>query len=147
MTMQQTGKSKHYAFIEFASRDVAQIVAETMDNYLLLNHQLKCKLLEPTQVHEELFKGANKKFKVVPWNKIERERHNAPKTETEHKKSVKALLGREQKKRKALEALGIDYTFPGVQAILKPVPEAKEEPARKKAKTAAKKTKKTKVKA
>ncbi|KAF8199520.1 hypothetical protein BJ912DRAFT_921932 [Pholiota molesta] len=29
----KTGKSKHYGFIEFDSSAVAQIVAETMDNY------------------------------------------------------------------------------------------------------------------
>lgn len=31
----RTGKSKHFAFIEFMSPEVAEIVAETMDNYLM----------------------------------------------------------------------------------------------------------------
>lgn len=39
----KTGASKHYAFIEFAEEEVAKIVAETMDNYLLYGHILKCK--------------------------------------------------------------------------------------------------------
>jgi nucleolar protein 15 len=38
----KTGKSKHYGFIEFKSAEVAQIVAETMDNYLMFGHILKC---------------------------------------------------------------------------------------------------------
>ena len=38
----KTGHSKHYAFIEFESRKVAEIVAETMNNYLLFNRLLKC---------------------------------------------------------------------------------------------------------
>lgn len=40
----QTGKSKHYAFILMSSLSVAKIVAETMDNYLLLGHILRCKV-------------------------------------------------------------------------------------------------------
>lgn len=38
----KTGRSKHYAFIEFASHEVAQIVAETMHNYLLFGRLLQC---------------------------------------------------------------------------------------------------------
>ena len=38
----QTGASKHYAYIEMSSQSVAQIVAETMNNYLLNGHILKC---------------------------------------------------------------------------------------------------------
>ena len=38
----KTGKSKHYAFLEFEHKDVAEVVAETMDNYLLFSHLLKC---------------------------------------------------------------------------------------------------------
>lgn len=72
----KTGKSKHYAFVEFKSREVADIVAKTMDNYLLFGHILKCKMLVPEQIHENLWKGANKRFKNVPWNKIEGRRLN-----------------------------------------------------------------------
>lgn len=39
----QTGNSKGYAFVEFASEDVAKIVAETMNNYLFGERLLKCK--------------------------------------------------------------------------------------------------------
>jgi nucleolar protein 15 len=38
----KTGKSKHYAFVEFADAEVAKIVAETMHNYLLFGHLLQC---------------------------------------------------------------------------------------------------------
>ncbi len=41
----KTGKSKHYAFIEFKHVEVAQVVVDTMDNYLLLGHILKCTLM------------------------------------------------------------------------------------------------------
>ncbi len=38
----QSGASKHFAYIEMSSKSVAEIVAETMDNYLLMGHILKC---------------------------------------------------------------------------------------------------------
>ena len=65
----KTGASKHYAFVEFASAEVADIVARTMDNYLMFGHILKCKLIPAEQVNPNLFKGANQRFKVDPRNK------------------------------------------------------------------------------
>lgn len=38
----QTGGSKGYAFVEFDSDDVAKIVAETMNNYLMGERLIKC---------------------------------------------------------------------------------------------------------
>ena len=39
----QTGKSKGYAYIEFQHKEVAKLVAETMNNYLMFTRILKCK--------------------------------------------------------------------------------------------------------
>lgn len=41
-SMFQTGGSKGYAFVEFACDDVAKIVAETMNNYMMFGRLLKC---------------------------------------------------------------------------------------------------------
>ena len=38
----QSGRSKGYAFIEFECDEVAKVVAETMNNYLMFNKLLKC---------------------------------------------------------------------------------------------------------
>ncbi|KPL93591.1 RNA-binding protein-like protein 1 [Sarcoptes scabiei] len=38
----KTGKPKNYGFIEFRFRDVAKIAAETMNNYLMFDHIVKC---------------------------------------------------------------------------------------------------------
>lgn len=67
-----TGASKHFGFIEFASKDVAKIVSETMDNYLLFGHLLKVKMMDPKQVHPDLWIGANKKFHAVPWGQVKK---------------------------------------------------------------------------
>ncbi|KAJ1920387.1 hypothetical protein H4219_001363 [Mycoemilia scoparia] len=109
----KTGKPKHYAFIEFQSLDVAKIVADTMNNYLLFDHLLQCRVVPEDKVHPALFNGANTKFKVVPWNKIQRLRHNKKRTPEEHKKAVGKLLAKEKRKRDKLKELGIDYEFPG----------------------------------
>jgi nucleolar protein 15 len=65
----KTGASKHFAFVEFQSEEVADIVARTMNNYLLFGHILKVHLIPKEQVHADLFKGANERFKVDPRNK------------------------------------------------------------------------------
>ena len=72
----QTGKSKHYGFIEFDSASVAQIVSETMDNYLLMGHILQCKVIPKDKVHPELWVGANRKWRTVPHDRIHRVKHN-----------------------------------------------------------------------
>lgn len=73
---QQTGKSKHYGFIEFDSSAVAQIVADTMDNYLLMGHILCCKVIPKDEVHPELWVGANRKWRVVPKDRVARAEHD-----------------------------------------------------------------------
>ena len=72
----QTGASKHYAFIEFKYASVAQIVQETMDNYLLLGHILVCKVVPDDQIHPKLWVGANRKFRVVPKSRKDAARRN-----------------------------------------------------------------------
>ncbi|KAL8711603.1 MAG: hypothetical protein Q9220_004013 [cf. Caloplaca sp. 1 TL-2023] len=94
-----TGASKHYAFIEFASAAVARIAAETMDTYLMFGHILKCKLVAPEQVHENLWKGANKRFKKVPWSKIEGRKLEVGASKAQWGKRVE----REEKRRKGKE--------------------------------------------
>lgn len=42
----QTARSKGYAFVEFASDEVAKIVAETMHNYMMFGRLLKCEYRE-----------------------------------------------------------------------------------------------------
>jgi len=109
----KTGRSRHYAFIEFKSRAVARIVAETMDNYMMFERTLVCQYIEPEKVHPNMFAQSGKTFRPVPWQKIARERHNRTRDANEQKQRVKTLLSKDAKRRKKLEALGIDYKFDG----------------------------------
>ena len=55
---------------------MAQIVAETMDNYLLMGHILKCNVVPKDEVHPALWVGANRKWRNVPRDRIARVKHN-----------------------------------------------------------------------
>ncbi|KAE8145282.1 hypothetical protein BDV25DRAFT_74034 [Aspergillus avenaceus] len=122
-----TGRSKHYAFIEFASTSVAKIVAGTMDNYLMYGHILKCKYVPQEQLHPEIWKGANRRFKRTPWNRIEKKRLDKGKTREQWTERIE----REQKKRLAkaekLKDLGYDIELPTLKSV-DDVPVQQEEP-------------------
>lgn len=47
-----------------------------MDNYLLMGHILRCKLVPKDDVHPELWVGANRKWRRVPAVRIERLQQN-----------------------------------------------------------------------
>ncbi|CAI8496863.1 hypothetical protein CAS74_004510 [Pichia kudriavzevii] len=107
----KTGNSKHYAFLEFKEYDVAKIAAETMNNYLLMGHLLKCSLLEEDKIHEKLFVGANLKFKKIPFAKINQLKFDRKKDlkewerlQNKHEKNISS-------KKHVLARAGIDYNI------------------------------------
>jgi nucleolar protein 15 len=73
----RTGQSKHYAFLQFQEEDAARCAAEAMNNYLLDGKLLKCQVMQPEQVHEKMWNGADRKFKQIPWQKIHMDKYNA----------------------------------------------------------------------
>ncbi|KAL8649519.1 MAG: hypothetical protein Q9226_005543 [Calogaya cf. arnoldii] len=107
-----TGNSKHYAFIEFSSSAVAKIVAETMDNYLMFGHILKCKVVPPGDVHENLWKGANKRFKKVPWSKMEGKKLERKVGREEWGKRVETEKKKREKKSEKLKSIGYEFEPP-----------------------------------
>lgn len=107
----KTGKSKHYGFIEFQEHEVAKIAAETMNNYLIFGHLLQCSLLDQEKVSDDMFNGANTKFKKVPWTSIARNKNDKPKSLAKWKKLAKAHEDRKKSKQEALAKLGIDISI------------------------------------
>ena len=106
----KTGASRHWAFIEFKSASVANIVAGTMDNYLMFNHILKCKVVPKEQLHEDIWKGANKRFKEVPWNSIEGRKLEMAVGRDQWAGRVKnEKKRRESKNKKLKETLGYEF--------------------------------------
>ncbi len=106
----RSARSKGYAFLEFEDSATACIVADAMDGYFIYDKQLVCNVIPPRKVHPSMFKGSDKRFKVIDWHMKHREEFNQPRNESQH---VKNLLKSEAKKRRKLAAMGIDYVFKG----------------------------------
>lgn len=114
----KTGASKHYAFVEFASAEVADIVARTMNNYLMFGHILKCSLIPKEQVNENLFKGAGTRFKVDPRNKkagLAMER--GAEREVWEKRVANENKRRSGRNKDLKETMGYEFTAPSVKAV------------------------------
>ncbi|KAJ7274526.1 hypothetical protein B0H12DRAFT_403027 [Mycena haematopus] len=126
----KTGQSKHYGFIEFDSSSVAQIVADTMDNYLLMGHIMRCKVIPKDQVHPELWVGANRRWRPVPTVRVAQAEHNKVgpsvhepsneliivlflqlRTKDEQMRADHRLLRRQEERRRKLDKAGIKYDF------------------------------------
>lgn len=115
----KTGASKHYAFIEFTDADVARVVSETMDNYLLFGHILKVKLIPTEEVRDDLFVGADRKFTVVDWQGINQQKANEPKTRKTWNEIQERAKERREKAAERVKSLGIDYVYQSATATPK----------------------------
>ena len=124
----RTGASRHIAWIQFESATVAEIVAKTMDNYLLFGHILKVKVVPDAQVSANLWKGANRRFKKVPWNKMEGRRLALAKPEDAWEKQTERERGRRDKKAEKLKAIGYEFEAPKLKSA-KGVAKKAEQPA------------------
>ncbi|KAK7419455.1 nucleolar protein [Neonectria magnoliae] len=118
----KTGASKHFAFVEFAEASTAEIVAKTMNNYLLFGHILKCRIIPKDQVHEDLFKGANRRFKAVPWNKMAGNKLQKPLTESAWATKVSNEQAKRTKRATKLKAIGYEFEAPEMKDVPAPAP-------------------------
>jgi len=112
-----TGRSKHYAFIEFGSGAVAEIVAKTMDKYLLFGHLLQVRRIPAEQVHEKLWKGEGGRFKVMPRNKIEGGMLKRGTTREGWEKRIERETEARNKKAAQLKELGYDFEMPSLRDV------------------------------
>jgi nucleolar protein 15 len=110
----KTGGSKGYAFVEFEDKEVAEIVADTMNNYLMFNKLLKCCVVPPERLHPRMFQRPKHMMKsLAHWREMMRNQFNRQtRTLHQHHKRVQRLITREKKTKKTLEDLGIEYDFP-----------------------------------
>lgn len=105
----KSGKSKHYGFIEFSNKEVAKIASETMNNYLIFGHLLKCYLVEDSSKSDLIF--SNSKFKIIPWKSISRHRNDKPKS-LQHLEKLNHKFEQAKIKRAAkLNAKGINTNY------------------------------------
>ena len=104
----KTGASKHYAFLEFETAEVASIVANSMNNYILFGHKLSCTVMPAEQIHETLWKGANRKYHITP---TPREFEKKERTEIETRVYLKKRMESNEKLHAKLESMGIQYDY------------------------------------
>ncbi|KXZ50185.1 hypothetical protein GPECTOR_17g822 [Gonium pectorale] len=116
----RTGNARGYAFVEFQYPEVAKVAVEAMDGYFLFKQRLSCKLVPPSKVHPLLFKNANRKFKVIPWRKVERMRHDRERTAEEHALRVARLIRKDKQRQKKIREKGIDYEYENLAVPIKP---------------------------
>lgn len=119
----KTGKSKHFAFIEFASSGVADIVAKTMDKYLLFGHIMQARRVPDEQVTEDFWKGEGKK-RVAPRNKLEGVRLRKGMGREGWEKRVEREEQKRLEKAEKMKELGYEFEMPAVRAV-ENVPEQK----------------------
>lgn len=113
-----TGKAKHYGYIEFASSAVAEVVAKTMDKYLMFGHILQAKLLKPEEVHPNLWKGSGSRFKAMPRNKIEgKGLENGSSREKWEKKVAKEGKRREGRRKMLEKEFGYEFETPALKHV------------------------------
>jgi nucleolar protein 15 len=85
-----------------------------MNNYILFGHILKCKYIPAESVHPETFKGANQKYRPVPYHKLEKERRRVLKTGERYYKACEKLVKKEQKRlEKIKEIMGMEWEVDG----------------------------------
>lgn len=113
----RTGAPKHYAFIEFASADVADIVQRTMDKYLLFDHILQVRKMAPEQVHANMWKGSESRFKVVPWGAIQGRGLKAARERGVWKKRVGREEARREKRKAISDEYGYEFSMPKLKQV------------------------------
>lgn len=88
-----------------------------MNNYLMYGHILKCKYVPQEQQHPELWKGANRRYKRVPWNRIEKQRLERGKTRDKWAKSIEQEEKRRLAKAEKFKKLGYEFEMPELKAV------------------------------
>ncbi|KAL7148230.1 hypothetical protein ABFS83_06G164500 [Erythranthe nasuta] len=118
----KTGKSKHFGFMEFESPEVAKVVEECMHNYLMYEHLLQVRIVPPEKVHPKIWKGVGRAYQPSDWVQIERKRHDKERTLEQQNKLVAGVVKRDLKRRKRIEAAGIEYECPEIVGSVQVAP-------------------------
>lgn len=113
----KSGRSRGYAFIEFADEAVAVIAAEAMDGYIMHGSSLVAKVVPAEKVHPDIFKPRTREIRTIKWSTVERRALLKRSTDpTKIAKRSKRIQKTMLKKKERLAGLNISYKFPTVHA-------------------------------
>jgi len=110
----KSGRSKGYAYVEFKYKEIAEIVAGTMNNYLMYNCILKCKVLPEEKCHPKMFNRFREPIdpknpplmkKRVKLHRI----HNSHKSDESNERRKERTLMKIKKQTMSLKKLGITF--------------------------------------
>lgn len=113
----KTGNSKGYAFVQFLSSEVAEIVAQALDGYLIMDRKLVCNVVPASKMHEGMLipsKVPSKKVSDISEVKATEDEIEAPVVNLQQQ--ADRFLKSQKKKMQRLQELGIDFE------LLNPVP-------------------------
>ena len=118
----KTGRSKHYAFIEFEHREVAEVVAKAMNGYLLYSKILECRVLKPEEVRPKTFHLSKANLQLVnrPVDQLRnsaRAVFNAERSVEKQEKLEGRRAGAARKRARQWAKAGIEYDFEGVSKL------------------------------
>jgi len=121
----KTNRDKGFAFVAFESPDVAEIVANTLHNFMLMKKRLICKLVPPEKIPIDSFLKSKSKYtelpityvKAIKRTKAFAQRINSIRSKEQEKARKDRLFQRDAKKRAKFKKLGIDYDFVGYGAL------------------------------
>ncbi|KAK3113082.1 nucleolar protein [Teratosphaeriaceae sp. CCFEE 6253] len=113
----KTGKSQHYAFVEFTSKAVAEIVAKTMDKYLLFGHIMQVRTVPREQVKENIWDGTGRRKKPAPRNRLEGGRLKRGMVREDWEKRIERESKKRVEKAEQLKEMGYEFDMPDVKSV------------------------------
>jgi nucleolar protein 15 len=100
----KTGKYRGYGFVEFSDKQVAAIVAESMDKYMMFGRTLQCQYIPYDQLHPETFRNNFRQFRQINFTQIHNDQVNQLKNDAQIEKlrgnQVSKLLKRQEQLKK-----------------------------------------------
>lgn len=111
-----TGAYKGYGWCEFAHEEVAQIVADTMDKYVVGGKSIVAALVKKEDLHPETFKHCKTPFKRIPWRMLAI-KASASAADEVSENSIKKKISKERALKEQLAALGIDAEPLSIEAM------------------------------
>ncbi|OXB71596.1 UNVERIFIED_CONTAM: hypothetical protein H355_011231 [Colinus virginianus] len=105
----KTGHSKGYGYVGFEVPEVAEVVAETMNNYMMFGRTLACHVVAPSRVPPRLFRNWGKKFRRLSTRIQAVQQHNKPDNVLPSLRQVKRRLGNEKKVARHLKNVGLEH--------------------------------------
>ena len=88
----KTAWSKGYCFVEFKEKDVAEAACKALQNRPMLKRSLVTSVLSELEIHPELFKNCNWKFRYVPNRLLNSKEVNKEKDDDSMANKVQRLL-------------------------------------------------------